>query len=479
MIDKNFLLQKLQPYKGNKIVLVNKQSTKDIINGIIETHKKYCNEYDNIYQYFVGYNLEDTCKNVFDFLKKNVKYNIEPEILQCLKSPAAILVEKNGCDCKNMALFSNGILDAYRRNENKNFDVIYRFAGYNNNANIEHVFAVINDNNEFWIDPINNIPIFDDKSTKPTNILDKKIKKMALVLINGINKNYPPYTNVGMTYESVGYCDVSMNGIRNEIKAMSGIFDGGGSGSDTSGGFDDTYGSDGQTGTGGDISVEDIKFIIDAVQSALDIINILIFGSNDGIEQHPLCPWYFAMLARAKKELGDDVFNQTYDIGTYRTVKGFNDYYVFVDTSDKKWKTVTKHLNDWTPIARLLWYLQGINSGDLDIFWASQWGQHYGPWPDGDKLTDDTPNLPYNLAQVWNCTIKKLYDAGFTPDNPWYKKEDYLRLLTIDVTKTKGYDPNNSIFKIKPEGVTNTGTTGSKLILPFGLATAAYFIFNK
>jgi len=215
MVTRNKVLEKLSPYKGQYTILVKEQDTKDIISGILENHYIYCNEYDKIYSLFVGRNLKETANNVFNFLKSNVPYFIEPGDMQTLRSPSAIVANLNGADCKSYSLFANGVLDAYRRNEGKDFDVFYRFAGYNGDF-IEHVFSAVCDcdkNKFFYIDPV--LYNFDDRSVTPTVIKDKKIKKPMLVQVNGINRiaerrlqnyqsQFPPYTYVGNTYEAVG-----------------------------------------------------------------------------------------------------------------------------------------------------------------------------------------------------------------------------------------------------------------------------------
>jgi hypothetical protein len=199
MISKQNILGILQPFENKKTIIVDEQTTNDIIQGILKTHNFYKNEYDKIYKYFVGDSIEETCKNVYDFLKKYVPYYQEPEKKQTLRSPAAIV--SKAADCKSYALFSCGILDAYRRNENKNFEVIYRFAGYNNKG-IEHVFCVIKNKNKIWF--VDNVlPTFDNRNKLPTNYKDYKIENMALVSLAGINYKQN-YTSFGKRAESVG-----------------------------------------------------------------------------------------------------------------------------------------------------------------------------------------------------------------------------------------------------------------------------------
>ena len=193
MVNNKELLLQLSPFTNHQNIIIDDQSVGDIIGAILDTHKQYKNEYDKIYMYFVGTDPKETAKNVFNYLKKNVKYNIEPEDLQTVKSPAAIIATGNiGSDCKNYALFANGILDAYRRNELQNFDLYYRFASYELTDNTpQHVFAVmVSDGQEIWIDPVLS---FFNQQKKPYFYTDKKIKDMALMALSGVHDPYENY----------------------------------------------------------------------------------------------------------------------------------------------------------------------------------------------------------------------------------------------------------------------------------------------
>lgn len=155
------------------------QSTGDIINCILSTHDKYKNQYDKISSYFKGYSNEQTARNIYDFLKSNIRYVIESEDQQLVRSPAAIL-KQGQSDCKCYSLFIAGIFDSL------NIPFCYRFASYKADVKSPgHVFVVINPgtNNEIWCDPV--LSYFNYK--KPYCYkLDKKPKKMAVYSISGI-----------------------------------------------------------------------------------------------------------------------------------------------------------------------------------------------------------------------------------------------------------------------------------------------------
>lgn len=186
MVNRNVLIGKVSPFKGKREIVVANQDTVDIIDALIKNHYKYDTEYDKIYRFFDGGSVEETAFNVWQFLKDDFKYTIEPENMQILRSPAAILASNViGIDCKGYATFAAGIMDAYRRNTGKEFDVYYRFASYDPFDNTpQHVFAVVKENGvEYWIDPV--LDQFDEKR-QPYYYKDKKIKNMALVAMSGI-----------------------------------------------------------------------------------------------------------------------------------------------------------------------------------------------------------------------------------------------------------------------------------------------------
>jgi len=189
MVSVNTLINKLEPFLGKKDVIVYNQDTTDIIDGILSNHQKYSSEYDKIYRYFIeDDNTDQTAYNVWCFLKDNFSYVIEPEKMQILRSPAAILgSNRNGIDCKGYATFAAGIMSAWKRNAGKKFDVVYRFASYDAfDKTPQHVFVVIKeDGNEYWIDPV--LDEYDQKK-QPYFYKDKKINDMALIALSGVRK---------------------------------------------------------------------------------------------------------------------------------------------------------------------------------------------------------------------------------------------------------------------------------------------------
>lgn len=169
-------------------ILVHNQDTSNIINGLLDFHKQYESEYDKIAGAFAGRTPRETGKKIWNFLKTNTRYVVEPDSKQTLRSPSAILYtgKKLGIDCKNLSLFTGGILDALNRKGNK-INWCYRFASYRYNDKLpHHVFVVINPNtnNEIWIDAV--LDAYNDH--KQYFYKTDKTPNMALISMAGIGR---------------------------------------------------------------------------------------------------------------------------------------------------------------------------------------------------------------------------------------------------------------------------------------------------
>ena len=175
-MDATTLMGRLGPFQNRREMLTADQSTGDIIDAILEAHRRHAHDYSKISSFFNAGSRRATARKIFNFLKNNVRYVIEPGSKQTVKSPAAILATGYG-DCKHYSLFAGGVL------QNLGIPFAYRFASYKIfDKQPQHVFVVVNPgtSNEIWIDPV--VGDFDYK--KPyTYATDRK---MALYSISGI-----------------------------------------------------------------------------------------------------------------------------------------------------------------------------------------------------------------------------------------------------------------------------------------------------
>lgn len=131
------------PYFAGREEWVNDQdqNVSKIIKAIAQNHKLDHRDYDSVSEKFWRGNVRDTGKCLFDFCKKYIKYIVESENDQTVKTPGRIVADRYG-DCKHYALFINGVCDSLAR---KGYPVecSYRFVSDYPDKEVHHVFAVI------------------------------------------------------------------------------------------------------------------------------------------------------------------------------------------------------------------------------------------------------------------------------------------------------------------------------------------------
>ena len=175
-MDAPILMGILSPFQNRREMLTAEQSTGDIIDAILDAHRRHAQDYSKISSFFNAGSKKATARRIFNFLKKNVRYVIEPGSKQTVKSPSAILATGYG-DCKHYSLFAGGIL------QNLGIPFAYRFASYKLfDKQPQHVFVVVNPgtDKEIWIDPV----VGDFNYKKPYSYATDR--KMALYSISGI-----------------------------------------------------------------------------------------------------------------------------------------------------------------------------------------------------------------------------------------------------------------------------------------------------
>lgn len=189
------LLNRLPPYEGKKVKILEKQTVDDIIDEILAAHQDFSHHYDRIASVYQEYDIETLCCELFD-LGKEIRYIVEGEHNQTTRSPAAILAmaEIQGADCKHYASLIGGILDGLCR-KGRRIDWTYRFCSYDPADPIpEHVFIVVNrKGKEIWIDPV----LDEIDQRYPFYFHNEDHKPMALHRIHGVGKpNYQTSVNI-------------------------------------------------------------------------------------------------------------------------------------------------------------------------------------------------------------------------------------------------------------------------------------------
>ena len=146
------------------------QNTNDIIRAIQTQHKENRAYAKKIAPYFCADTERETAKNIFNFLKREIRYTVEPAEKQTVKSIPRLLADGYG-DCKHYANFSNNILEAC------GYKPLYRFAGYGNKG-LSHVYTYLPESNTV-LDAV--LSSFDTEKTP------KFKKDMSLYKMSGVN----------------------------------------------------------------------------------------------------------------------------------------------------------------------------------------------------------------------------------------------------------------------------------------------------
>jgi hypothetical protein len=176
--------KRLTPAANNNQLAIANQSTTDIINQVLSQHIQNAKEAKKICDLFEGGNLYQTSENIWNFLKYEVPYKVEPSEKQTTKTISRMMFDAmhgRGNDCKHYSGFTGAILSACGY---KNW--VYRFAGYSKYINVPtHVYCVANDGDgKIFIDAV--ISGFDLEKPYVLKI-DKKINNdMSLYKLSGI-----------------------------------------------------------------------------------------------------------------------------------------------------------------------------------------------------------------------------------------------------------------------------------------------------
>lgn len=180
------LLKKVGNPEYRSSLVTDWQNTSDIINALKKQHLENRPYAAKIAPYFCAENERETARNIFNFLKREIRYQVEPAERQTVKSLPRLLADGYG-DCKHYTNFANSILEAC------GYKPVYRFAGYSNKG-LTHTYTYLPASNTV-LDAV--LPSFDTEKT-PKIKTDMSLYKMSGVTsdfanapadINGINFN--------------------------------------------------------------------------------------------------------------------------------------------------------------------------------------------------------------------------------------------------------------------------------------------------
>lgn len=134
----------------HKDTIINRQGkTKDIMQAVVDCYNSDYAQVQELADNLPGNDTLSRCRAVFDFVDKNIKYQIDPLKKQWIRTPARLWSDGEG-DCKSFSIFICSCLRCM------GIPHLFRFAAYEGNSDPTHVYAVAIDESgkEIIVDPV-------------------------------------------------------------------------------------------------------------------------------------------------------------------------------------------------------------------------------------------------------------------------------------------------------------------------------------
>lgn len=134
----------------HKDTIINRQGkTKDIMQVVVDCYNSDYAQVQELADNLPGNDTISRCRAVFDFVDKNIKYQIDPLQKQWIRTPARLWSDGEG-DCKSFSIFICSCLRCM------GIPHLFRFAAYEGNSDPTHVYAVAIDESgkEIIVDPV-------------------------------------------------------------------------------------------------------------------------------------------------------------------------------------------------------------------------------------------------------------------------------------------------------------------------------------
>jgi len=152
-------------------------NTGDIVNEILKADRGVSKYTVNLSKFLLGNSIIETCKNIFDFLKSNIRYVKDDEQLQLLKAPSMLWATKEG-DCKSLSLFTASVL------RNLNIPYKYTFISQDQNKTLTHVFVTAIDEKKKDV----LIDVVYGRFNEEPNYTYKKEYMTDVAYVSGVNR---------------------------------------------------------------------------------------------------------------------------------------------------------------------------------------------------------------------------------------------------------------------------------------------------
>jgi len=135
----------------NKFINHHKQgNNSDIINVFFSRYNEAMEQGKKIAHLFQKGSFLESCQNVWNFVKYNIKYQVDPDGTQLIQLPSYILNVSRAGDCKSKTLLCAAIISNFNFNGKRPIITI-RFVNYENIKSYTHVYMLATLNDQTFI----------------------------------------------------------------------------------------------------------------------------------------------------------------------------------------------------------------------------------------------------------------------------------------------------------------------------------------
>jgi len=124
----------------------------DVVRNVVACYERWKSQPSELVENLKYETTETACESIFTYVLENVRYKIDPDGVQYIKSPARLLRDKEG-DCKSFSIFIAACLHCL------NIPHAFRFVNFDGSNQYSHVYVVAKDeqNRMIIIDPVDRI----------------------------------------------------------------------------------------------------------------------------------------------------------------------------------------------------------------------------------------------------------------------------------------------------------------------------------
>lgn len=126
--------QDIPSFSGTKTLVKSEADNADLRRAILKAVPRATNQTKKMAEYFRRSSEQETCRAIFDYIKKNIRYKADGW-RQVVQLPSAILRPGAVADCKSMSLFTASIL------QNLGIPYTFTLASYTDSPVPGHIYV--------------------------------------------------------------------------------------------------------------------------------------------------------------------------------------------------------------------------------------------------------------------------------------------------------------------------------------------------